>query len=90
MIDGRNLNTEQMKAALKHLSETSGKAASDIEQAINSGNWEDFVRKNMNPTQAKTLKMLWEDRQAADKLLATPQAQALLEKLLDTRQHFNR
>ena len=35
MIDGRNLNTEQMKAALKHLSETSGKAASDIEQAIN-------------------------------------------------------
>ena len=56
MIDGRNLNTEQMKAALKHLSETSGKAASDIEQAINSGNWEDFVRKNMNPTQAKTLK----------------------------------
>ena len=34
MIDGRNLNTEQMKAALKHLSETSGKAASDIEQAI--------------------------------------------------------
>ena len=83
MIDGRNLNTEQMKAALKHLSETSGKA-------INSGNWEDFVRKNMNPTQAKTLKMLLEDRQAADKLLATPQAQALLEKLLDTRQHFNR
>lgn len=44
----------------------------------------------MNPTQAKTLKMLLEDRQAADKLLATPQAQALLEKLLDTRQHFNR
>ena len=59
MIDGRNLNTEQMKAALKHLSETSGKAASDIEQAINSGNWEDFVRKNMNPTQAKTLRCFW-------------------------------
>lgn len=32
MIDGRNLNTEQMKAALEHLNETSGKAASDIEQ----------------------------------------------------------
>ena len=34
MIDGRNLNTEQMKAALKHLSETSGKAASDIELSL--------------------------------------------------------
>jgi hypothetical protein len=87
MIDGRNLTTEQMKAALEHLSETSGKAASDIEQAINSGNWENFVQKNMNPMQAKTLKMLLEDRQAADKLLETPQAQALLEKLLNTKRH---
>lgn len=87
MIDGRNLTTEQVKAALEHLSETSGKAASDIEQAINSGNWENFVQKNMNPMQAKTLKMLLENRQAADKLLETPQAQALLEKLLNTKQH---
>lgn len=90
MIDGRNLTTEQMKAALEHLSETSGKAAVDIEQAINNGSWENFVQKNMNPTQVKTLKMLLENRAAADKLLATPQAQALLEKLLNTKQHFNR
>lgn len=53
MIDGRNLNTEQMKAALKHLSETSGKAASDIEQAINSGNWEDFVLQKYEPDAGK-------------------------------------
>lgn len=90
MIDGRNLTTEQMKTALEHLSESSGKAAADIEQAINSGNWEDFVQKNMNPAQAKALKMLLENRAAADKLLATPQAQTLLEKLLNTKQHFNR
>lgn len=90
MIDGRNLTAEQMKTALEHLSETSGKAASDIEQAINNGNWEEFVQKNMNPMQAQTLKKLLENREAADKLLATPQAQNLLEKLLNNKQHFNR
>ena len=83
MIDGRNLNTEQMKAALKHLSETSGKAASDIEQAINSGNWEDFVRKNMNPTQAKTLKMLLEDRHKADEALRMMRLLEMLPILRD-------
>ena len=44
----------------------------------------------MNPMQAQTLKKLLENREAADKLLATPQAQNLLEKLLNNKQHFNR
>ncbi len=85
MIDGRNLTPDQVKAALSHLSKASGKAASDIEQAVNSGDWEGFVQKNMRPDQARALKMLMENREAADKLLATPQAQNLLKKLLGAK-----
>lgn len=70
MIDGKNLTPQQRKAALDKLNIPS-------EEKL-----DDYIKKNLTDEQTKVINKLLTDKEAAGKLLATPQAQKILEKLL--------
>lgn len=70
MIDGKNLTPQQRKAALEKLNIPS-------EEKL-----DDYIKKNLTDEQSKVINKLLTDKEAAGKLLATPQAQKILEKLL--------
>lgn len=70
MIDGKNLTPRQRKAALDKLNIPS-------EEKL-----DDYIKKNLTDEQTKVINKLLTDKEAAGKLLATPQAQKILEKLL--------
>lgn len=70
MIDGKNLTPHQRKAALDKLNIPS-------EEKL-----DDYIKKNLTDEQTKIINKLLTDKEAAGKLLATPQAQKILEKLL--------
>lgn len=70
MIDGKNLTPQQRKAALDKLNIPS-------EEKL-----DDYIKKNLTDEQSKVINKLLTDKEAAGRLLATPQAQKILEKLL--------
>lgn len=43
---------------------------------------QDFLMKNLNPSQTKKLQEVMSDRKALEQLLSTPQAQELLKKFM--------
>ena len=46
---------------------------------------QDFLRKNLNPSQTKKLQEIMSDKNALQQLLATPQAQELLKKFTEDK-----
>lgn len=46
---------------------------------------QDFLRKNLNPSQTKRLQEIMSDKNALQQLLATPQAQELLKKFTEDK-----
>lgn len=46
---------------------------------------EDFLKKQLNPTQTKKLQEVMSDRSALEQLLSTPQAKALLRKFMEDK-----
>ncbi len=54
----------------------------ELKAAAQSGNVDDFVNKNLSPEASEKLKKILSDKEATDKLLATPQAKELMKKLL--------
>ena len=46
---------------------------------------QDFLRKNLNPSQTKRLQEIMSDKNALAQLLATPQAQELLKKFTEDK-----
>ncbi len=46
---------------------------------------EDFLKKQLNPTQTKKLQEVMSDKSALEQLLSTPQAKALLRKFMEDK-----
>lgn len=69
MIDGKNLSSEQMNKAMNKLNIPSKEGI------------DEYIKKNLNDEQTKIINKFISDPKAADKFLATPQAQKILEKL---------
>lgn len=55
----------------------------ELKAAAQNGNVNDFIDKKLSPSASKKLKEVLSDKNATNQLLSTPQAKALLEKLLD-------
>lgn len=73
-----NINDEYLKKAAK-------KANIDINElkkAAQSGSVDDFINKNLSDSASKKLKSVLSNKDAAQKLLSTPEAKELLEKLM--------
>lgn len=54
----------------------------ELKKASASGNMDDFINRNLSPDASKKLKQVLEDKATTEKLLSTPQAKELLNRLM--------
>lgn len=73
-----NINDEYLKRAAKKANVD----INELKKAAQSGNVDDFINKNLSENASKKLKSVLSDKDAAQKLLSTPEAKQLLEKLM--------
>ena len=78
-----NLNDQQMKKIKEKFGKNNVEKAQQIEQAIKSGNPNDFLNKNLSPKQSATLQKVLSDKDAMEKLLETDQAKIFLKDVGD-------
>ncbi len=57
----------------------------ELKQKRNVKEMEDYLMQKLNPAKTEELERILRDPQAAQNLLSTPEAQALLKKLLENR-----
>ena len=55
----------------------------ELKKSVESGNIDDFIDKKLSPEASKKLKNVLADKSATEKLLNTPEAKALLKKLMN-------
>lgn len=55
----------------------------ELKKATENGNIDDFIDKKLSPEASKKIKQILSDKSATDKLLQTPQAKELLNKLMN-------
>lgn len=55
----------------------------ELKKSVESGNVDDFIDKKLSPEASKKLKNVLADKSATEKLLNTPEAKALLKKLMN-------
>ena len=77
-----NLSDEQMKKILKNASRKAGVDVNQMKSAAESGKLDDFIGKNLSGEASQKLKSVLSDKNAAEKLLSTPEAKELLRNLL--------
>lgn len=54
----------------------------DLKTAADDGKIEDYINKNLSSDAAKKLKSVMSDKNTVEKLLSTPQAKAVLDKMM--------
>lgn len=74
--NGRNLEN-----LLNSVSEKLGKSPEELKKATQSGNIENLLG-SLNQNDAQKIQKVLSDKNIANKLLASPQAQSLIKKLL--------
>ena len=76
-----NNSNENLNNLINQASKHLGVDPSKLKESAKSGNVSD-VLKNLDPKDAKKIQNVVSDKNAANKLLSTPQAKALLKKIL--------
>lgn len=74
-------NNEQINSLINQLSERLGADSSQVREALQKGNL-DKVLQNMDQSQAQKIGAILSDPEQSKKVLSTPQAQALIKKLM--------
>ncbi|MBQ2972332.1 MAG: hypothetical protein IJO20_02460 [Ruminococcus sp.] len=74
-------NNEQINSLINMLSVRLNADSSQVREALEKGNL-DKVLQNMNPAQAEKIGAILSDPEESKKVLSTPQAQALIKKLM--------
>lgn len=77
-----NLNNNDMNKIMKNASKKSGVDFGKLKQAVDGGNLDDFINKNLSAEASSKLKSVLSDKSQTEKLLSTPQAKELLKNLL--------
>lgn len=76
-----NNNNDNLNNLLKAASAHLGTTPEELRKSAESGNISDAL-KNISPQDAKKIEQVISDKNAAEKLLSTPQAKQLLKKFL--------
>lgn len=76
-----NDNNYDVNKLLKSVSDKLGKSPEELKKATTSGNIENLLG-GLNQNDAQKIKKILSDKDVANKILATPQAQNLIKKLL--------
>lgn len=74
-------NNEQINSLINQLSERLNADSSQVKDALQKGNI-DKVLENMDQKQAQKISQILSDPEQSKKVLSTPQAQALIKKLM--------
>lgn len=74
-------NNEQMNSLINQLAQRLNASTSDVETALKKGNF-DKVLQNMDQKQAQKISQILSDPEQSKKILQSPQAQALIKKLM--------
>lgn len=77
-----NINRENLNKIIDEMSKKSGQPKREIEEILNSKSF-DSVKNKMSPEKAAKLQEIISNREEAERLLQTPQARALMKKLLE-------
>ena len=54
----------------------------DLKKAVENGNIDSYINKNLSPDTTKKIKQVLSDKSATEKLLNTPEAKALMQKFM--------
>lgn len=76
-----NANNPNFENLLKSVSDKLGKTPEALKKATKSGNVENLLG-DLNQNDAQKIQKILSDKNAANKILSTPQAQNLIKKLL--------
>ena len=76
-----NENNPNFENLLKSVSNKLGKSPEELKKASETGNIENLLG-NLRPNDAQKIQKILSDKNAANKILSTPQAQSLIKKLL--------
>ena len=74
-------NNEQINSLINQLSQRLNADSTQVKEALQKGNL-DKVLMNMDQKQAQKISSILSDPEASKKVLSTPQAQALIKKLM--------
>ena len=72
-IDEKKLNNLASKANIN---------VNELKKASESGNVEDYIKKNLSSEASAKIKGILNDKSTMDKLLSTPEAKAIIDKLM--------
>lgn len=76
-----NQNNNKVDNLLKSVSDKLGKSPKELKEASKSGNIQNLLS-NLAPGDAQKIQKILSDKNAANKILSTPQAQSLLKQLM--------
>ena len=76
-----NENNPNFENLLKSVSDKLRKSPEELKKASETGNIENLLG-NLRPNDAQKIQKILSDKNAANKILSTPQAQSLIKKLL--------
>ncbi len=74
-------NNEQMNSLINQLAQRLNANTADVQAALKKGNF-DKVLQNMDQKQAQKISDILSDPEQSKKILQSPQAQALIKKLM--------
>ena len=77
------MNSKDMNNFMKNAREKTGIDVEKMKQAADNGNLDDFINKNLSADASRKLKNVLTNKEAAEKLLSTPQAKELMKKLME-------
>lgn len=82
MDNNFNLSDKQIENLKRIAKQKTGLDINSMASAAKNGSLDSFLSKNMDSNSAEKVKQLLVDKEKAQKVLNTPEAQALIKKLL--------
>lgn len=76
------MSTAQMELLSKLAKKKTGMDVNQLKQSVEDGKFDAFANANMDPDTVAKLKQVLTDKEAAQNLLGSPEAKALLKKLM--------
>ena len=75
------MNNNDLNKMMKTAQQKTGIDMNKMKQAAEKGRLDDFINQNLSSEATKKLKNVLSNKEAAEKLLSTPQAKELMKKL---------
>lgn len=77
------MNSNEMNRLMKQAQQKTGIDVNKMKEAADKGQLDDFVNKNLSSQATAQLKNVLTNKEAAEKLLSTPEAKELMKKLME-------